>query len=241
MISPMIDSGKYMVRLLDHCESVLESLDVSGCFQVANDNLSSILTRCPLLRRLNVKNCRKVNDMFLYEITKLPALKLIALDLGGNFNITDEGVRFFLKNYRHISTLESISLSGLSISDETVLLLLQQCTGLLSLSLAYLDLKESTILQVLQVLGKQLEQLDLSWPSTTPNSRNTQPSSAFLIEHIPALCPMLTVLDLTANRNLQLPHVQEIIERKLTYQVECFNNFLARLLIIMIHFIFLKF
>lgn len=210
------------MSVVETCSNELVELNVTGCFQIMDQHLITIFARCPKLKVVQVGNCRKLTDEFLNGIVSQQGLKLRQLDIGGNFNITDDGVRNFIKQYRHINLLEELSLSGLPISDETILLLSQQATGLRSLGLSYLDLKESTILTVLQTLGKQLEKLDMSWPSSTPHARNTQVSAVFLVENIPALCPMLTHLDLTANRNLTLPHVQEIIERKLSYQVYFF-------------------
>lgn len=209
------------MSVVETCSSELIELNVTGCFQITDQHLVAIFSRCPKLKVVQIGNCRKLTDDLLNGIANQQGLKFRQLDIGGNFNITDDGVRRFIKQYKHIHLLEELSLSGLPISDETVLLLCQQATSLKSLGLSYLDLKESTILTVLQTLGRQLEKLDMSWPSSTPHARNAQPSAVFLVDSIPSLCPMLTHLDLAANRNLTLPHVQEIIERKLSYQV-CF-------------------
>lgn len=215
-------SGKYVVRLLDHCADTLTSLDVSGCFQVSGAVMNTVISRCPNLRRLNLKNCRKLNDDFLRDLVQYPNLILTELNIGGNFNITDAGIRLFLQQYRNIHALEEFGVSGLDVRDESVLLMARKFTGIKSLQLAYMDVRESTITELLQALGRQLERLDISWPSTTANVKNPQPAAKFLVEVICANCPLLTELDVTANRNLQLPHVQEIIDRKLSMQVTYF-------------------
>eukprot|EP01033_Poteriospumella_lacustris_P004607 gene4607-3300_t len=209
---------KYVVRLLDHCADTLTSLDVSGCFQVSGAVMNTVISRCPNLRRLNLKNCRKLNDDFLRDLVQYPNLILTELNIGGNFNITDTGIRLFLQQYRNIHALEEFGVSGLDVRDESVLLMARKFTGIKSLQLAYMDVRESTITELLQALGRQLERLDISWPSTTANVKNPQPAAKFLVEVICANCPLLTELDVTANRNLQLPHVQEIIDRKLSMQ-----------------------
>lgn len=211
-------SGKYVLRLLEFCAPTLVSLDVSGCFQVTVPVLKTVMASCPNLRRLNVKNCRKLTDAFLEDILSFPSLSLLELNVGGNFNITDRGIRNFVTHYPAIHLLENFGVSGLEVHDDTVLLIGAKCTGLRHLQLAYIDVRESTIAELLQAIGRPLESLDISWLSTTSNAKNAQPSAKFIVDVICNNCAMLTELDVTANRNLQLPHVQEIIDRKLSQQ-----------------------
>lgn len=217
----MFATGKYVVRLLDHCADTLTSLDVSGCFQVSCAVMNAIMSRCPNLKRLNLKNCRKLTDGLFQDILSFPSLTLLELNVGGNFNITDQGIRQFVQSYRNIHLLEDFGISGLDVRDETVSLMARRCTGLKVLQLAYLDIRESTLTELLQAIGPQLDKLDISWPSTTANAKNLQPSAAFIVDIISNNCPLLTELDVTANRSLQLKHVEELIDRKLSLQVCC--------------------
>jgi hypothetical protein len=234
-VANVFSSGKYILDAIDQCFSTLTHIDVSGCFQITDQHLISVLEKCPKLTHINIKNCRKITDTFLRQLATASHLHLLEVDIGGNFNITDEGVKFFVKQYRGINHIEDFTISGLTISDDTILQILRTCSNLKHFRIAYLDLKESTLIQIFQVLGRQLESLDLSWPSSTPNARNVQPSGPFLVEHLPSLCPMLTTLDLSANRNITLAHIQEIIERKLSYQVKI----IIIILIIVFSYLFL--
>lgn len=237
-------SGNYVRKLLNFCASTLTSLDVSGCFQVTEEVLHTVLEKCPNLRRLNVKNCRKLTNNFLDDILTFPSLTLQELNFGGNFNINDVGIRNFVRNYRNIHMLENFGFSGLEVQDETISLIGQKCFGLKVLEMAYLDVREATLADLLASIGRQLEKLDIAWLSTTPNAKNAQPAAKFIVDTLCTNCPLLTELDLTANRNLQLPHIQELVDRKLSLQVMNIFGSDYRHLILIYHchiFIFKKF
>lgn len=208
--------GKYLVGATSLCEENLVKLDVSGCFQVNNHHVVSVLEQCPNIYRLNVRNCRKITDELLENIVTSNYNNLTEFDFGGNFNITDDGVRKFIDNYSSAAQITSLSISGLQISDETILLIAKKCKSLTSLGCGYLDLRETTIQTLMTKLGSQLEFFDWSWPSTAPVVRNVQPSAVFIVDTLTTLCPSLREVDLTGNRNLTLPNIIELIERKLT-------------------------
>lgn len=73
--------------LFVHCV-VFKHIDVSGCFQVCDDTVQYIITKCVYLKNLNLRNCRKLTDVALNHLVKCNDTKITALHLGGNFNLT---------------------------------------------------------------------------------------------------------------------------------------------------------
>lgn len=70
----------------------LEILDLSGCFNVTDNNLNVALTSClPSLAHLNLSLCKSVTDTSLARISKLLP-NLICLDLAGCSRITASGL-----------------------------------------------------------------------------------------------------------------------------------------------------
>lgn len=63
------------------CADTLVHLNIAGCFQIDDAHLIRILTMCPLLVRLNIKNCRKLTDKVLNELTRR-RISLLELNIG---------------------------------------------------------------------------------------------------------------------------------------------------------------
>lgn len=207
--------GKYLLRAIGYCYKTLTSLDVSGCFQVDDDKLKSVVERCPNLVEINAKNCRKLTDTLLHNLVNQNSTKIISLNIGGNFNITDSGVRLFVENYRYANNMQDLIISGLVVSDETILAITKRFRSLKTLGLAYLDLHETTLQELFTKIGVGLERIDLSWPSTTPMARNPQPSCPVLIDNLSRCCPNLFDLDISGNKNFTVADVTDLIERRL--------------------------
>ena len=93
--------GKYLLRIIDECCKNLEYFDASGSFQLDNDCVEQIVSKCTKLKYLSVQNCRKLTDECIKSFTKKrkPALKVNALNIGGNYNITLTGFYDFLNHY----------------------------------------------------------------------------------------------------------------------------------------------
>lgn len=205
-------SGKYLLQAIRTCNHSLTKLDVGGCFQVDDTKISDILDLCQHLTTLNVRNCRKLTDRFLQLLAKQAHIPLKHLNIGGDYNITNQGVKHFIETYPNIDKIEELILSGLSLEDDTINLIVKNCTSLKSLGLGYLDLEEGTWIHVLKTLGPQLEKLDISWPSTTPLSKNLPPNPQSVAEVLALECPGLVDIDLTGHRNFTLEDVVELLE-----------------------------
>jgi len=99
--------------------SCLGTLDITGVHGLTDTILSNIICggSFPRLRRLSVKNCRKLTGKGIAALVKLP--KLCALDLGGCFNIHPNDVVSLIQN--HPSTkkgrFQELYASGLGWTD----------------------------------------------------------------------------------------------------------------------------
>jgi hypothetical protein len=159
-------SGRYLLRAVGYCYNTITSLDVSGCFQVDDDKLKSVVEQCPNLVEINARNCRKLTDTLLFNLINENDAMILSLNIGGNFNITDSGVRSFIEHYRHAGDLQEFVVSGLVVSDETILAITKRCRSLKTLGLGYLDLHESTLQELFTrlVLGWK----ELIYPGRLP-------------------------------------------------------------------------
>ena len=99
--------------------SCLGTLDVTGVHGLTDSILSGIICggSFPHLKRLSVKNCRKLTGRGLASLVRLT--KLTALDIGGCFNILPDDVIAMVRN--HPSTkagnFEELYASGLGWTD----------------------------------------------------------------------------------------------------------------------------
>lgn len=112
----------------------LVSLDLGGCLLVDDDSVREITQSCrDSLRRLGLRNCRKLTDESVKNVAQLP--KLAELDIGGDFNITSEGIREHLLSKKSKQTLVGLGASGLDADDS--LLSALSATTFVRLGLGY--------------------------------------------------------------------------------------------------------
>jgi hypothetical protein len=181
---------------------------------VDDGKLTDVLESCPQLVSINVRNCRKVTDRFLDELVKCQRLPLKELDIGGDFNITNDGVLAFAQRFQGLSQLTQFSVSGLPVQVGTIEVLVKKLKSIKSLGLGYLDLDEKTWELVLRELGPQLEKLDVSWPSTVPLCKYSPPSAEVVINGLVDYCDNLIDIDITGNKSLAYGHIIDLIERR---------------------------
>ena len=179
---------------------------------------------CPHITHLNTKSCRKLSDAFLSTLVKNKTIKLESLDIGGNYNITDQAVHSFVSSYHNISELKELNLSGLSLTDDTISLVVKRCSSLVSIGLGYLDLKEGTYREVFDTLGHQLVHVNLSWSSSVMPARCMQPGADFLVDCLVTLCPVLREVDLSGNKNVTVQPITDLIDRKSALLVDTMND-----------------
>nr|SVE74716.1 EOG090X05GA [Daphnia carinata] len=123
----------------------IESLDLSGCFNVTDIGIAHALTSdLPTLKRLNLSLCKQITDSSLSRLAQY-CRQLQELDLGGCCNVTNAGLLLIawglkslkslnLRSCWHVSDLGIASLAGLGSDAEGNLALehlgLQDCQKL---------------------------------------------------------------------------------------------------------------
>lgn len=202
-------SAAYIKSLVDK-SAVLEELNVSGCFQVDDDIVIYIIQKCRKLRKLNIQNCRKLTDRCLDEIAA-SGLELVSLDIGGNMNMTEQGVVRFLNTYPFAQLLKELNLSGLPVTDSVLLALVNRCRAVETLGIAYALVHEEDVKILLSRIGNRLKKLNIAWLPCNDTS-NTYSVSFF--EHINATCPVLVALDLSGMRTVTAATLQKFLEAR---------------------------
>lgn len=179
-------TNKSMIQMIDVCCDTLVRLDLQGTFFVDDALVKHIMKKCKALDTLSLRNCRKLTDSTLERIAE-HGNNLHRLDLGGNFNYTTLGIQNFLKTYQNLSNLVELNISGLFVDSDT-LLLLTKCTSLTKLSIGYADTNEQSLRLLLNAIGYQLDNLNISWIE--------QISAAFFSEYLAKAAPRLVELDI---------------------------------------------
>lgn len=223
----------YLSMILSRCPK-LELLDLSGTFSIDDDCIQMVLRMCPFIRRLGLQSCRKLSNICLGHIsTHSP---LVGLQLGGNFNITADGIREYLQS-PSVAHLQELSLAGLQLTDEIFNLIAKKCTQLRKLSFAYSNCTETALRTMLTHVGSQLESLSVAWiGSNFPDNATYQLTSDFIADFLPRHCPRLVELDVSGLKNVTSSTLANLIEVKYQ-QVLCEHLFYfapSRILIFMI-------
>ena len=207
---PIYETGRYLLKVISFCSNTLVSVDVSGCFQTDDATIAKLLKSCHKLQNLNIKNCRKLTDITLESIVSLRN-PLDTLNIGGNFNMTPQGVQNFFLSYPHVHRLREMHVSGLMINDDILVSVAAKCTGLTSFGLGYSDVSESGLSKLLSVLGPQFVKLNVSWLSTL----HAQISTAFLLEVLATYCPRLIELDVSGMKNFTSANLTQLLDTRI--------------------------
>nr|SVE94211.1 EOG090X05GA [Simocephalus serrulatus] len=143
------------LRDVTHGLPNIESLDLSGCFNVTDIGIAHALTAdLPTLKRLNLSLCKQITDSSLSRLSQ-HCRQLQELDLGGCCNVTNAGLLLIawglkslkslnLRSCWHVSDLGIASLAGLGSDAEGNLALehlgLQDCQKLTDDALMHVSL-----------------------------------------------------------------------------------------------------
>lgn len=138
--------------MLDHCCSTLQSFDVSGCFQVDDAVLIDTLTRCNQLKYLDIENCRKISDKGVDGLVSSKR-KLDSINIGGDYNITNTGLKKFVTKFPNLRDLRHLHVSGLDINDDIIYSIVDNCSDLTSLSISFADISEDALNTLLDKFG----------------------------------------------------------------------------------------
>mmetsp|Transcript_5277 Transcript_5277/g.5419 ORF Transcript_5277/g.5419 Transcript_5277/m.5419 type:complete len:327 (+) Transcript_5277:197-1177(+) len=204
-------SSRYINQIVDRCKNLVE-LDISGCFQVTDETIRDILTKCPKLTSLNLRNCRKVTDLSLRHTVEY-GKKLIELHIGGNFNITANGIRMLLLSHSNMSNFKAIHLSGLPVTEEHIGIIQKKTKYLTSVSFAYATLSELCFKQFIHTVGSRLESICIGW--TTTKIETGEHVSNSVLEFLVSSCPRLVIMDISGLKNVTASFIQQLVDIKI--------------------------
>jgi hypothetical protein len=206
-------SPVYLSKIISRCPN-LTSLDVSGTFLVDDECVTMILQMCPMIKHLGLQSCRKLSNQCLETVTRL-GRNIDSLQLGGNFNITNDGLVNFLRT-ENVAQLVELSFAGLPLSDEVLMLIGRKCQLLRKLSFAYCICTEASLRTMLTQVGGQLESLSVAWIGTAlPDIADYQITSDFIADFLPRYCPKLKDLDVCGLKNITATSLLGLLDYKL--------------------------
>mmetsp|Transcript_2498 Transcript_2498/g.4538 ORF Transcript_2498/g.4538 Transcript_2498/m.4538 type:complete len:339 (+) Transcript_2498:44-1060(+) len=219
-------SVQYLTAVLKRCPQ-LTSLDISGCFPIDDDVISDVLDLCPLLENLCIRNCRKLTDTALITLQK-KSKHLTVLSIGGNINLTDNGLQRFINQFSGAPRLLELHVSGLPLSPALLAAIAKRCTSLRNISIGYAILTTETFRSFIEQVGPGLDQLSIAWVegavthhAAGPSSSVSLGSGADFLDLVRTCCPLLTVLDLTGVKSVNAAALQQFLDFKYT-QMEKF-------------------
>lgn len=199
----------YLLDAIKRCPN-LASIDVSGCLLVDDNVLKRILQICPSLINVQIRNCRKMTDASAgCLITHCKMLRRI--NMGGNANMSPDGLLNLVRNHPNNKNFEELYLSGLPITEEILQAVVECCPKLAEISIGYAIITDNVLRNFLQSIGPRLQRLSISW--MTAFDANDSVSSDIL-EFIASTCPRLTSLDVSGLRNITVQSIQQFVETK---------------------------
>ncbi len=120
----------------------LSCLDLGSCLQLDDSALAIIVDACASsLKRLNVRDCRKLTDQAFTSLQSARALEDV--DVGGNFNMTIKGASSYVsasskrKSTNDERCLSGIAVGGLGCDDAFLAILAKKVPSLRVLGGAY--------------------------------------------------------------------------------------------------------
>lgn len=110
-IRAMVDSGM---------GENIGALDLTGVQGLTDDLLLALLSKCPNLIRLSLKNCRRITQKGLESVKQLK--NLTCLDVGGSYNLSAQNV---LDVVQELPNLVELHASGIAWTDDTLMQLVE--------------------------------------------------------------------------------------------------------------------
>ncbi|KAI9913738.1 hypothetical protein PsorP6_005118 [Peronosclerospora sorghi] len=139
----------------------LHSVNFSGCFRLTDDAIEMLLKNCPEMKELSIENCRKLTDKTLDHMRKL-ALKLQSFDIGGNFNMTIQGITKLIEKHPNHAKFTKLYVSGHPVTDQTIKTIMVKCRKLHSLSVGYCAITDEALIALLKK-RESVSRLCLHW------------------------------------------------------------------------------
>ncbi|TYZ61723.1 hypothetical protein PybrP1_008336 [[Pythium] brassicae (nom. inval.)] len=141
-------STAFIVKLSTICPK-LHSVSLSGCFRLTDDAIEVLARNCQDLKELNIENCRKLTDLSLEHLRK-HAPKLQSIDVGGNFNMTIQGITKLIEKHPNHAKFTRVHISGHAVTDNTLKVIMTKCRKLHSLSIGYCAVSDDAVISLLK-------------------------------------------------------------------------------------------
>lgn len=154
-----------------------------------------------MVERFSIRNCRKLTDATLEHIAR-HGKKIVALDIGGCFNMTAKGVDSFCKFHANASNFTELDISGISVTTQTLEILCKHCRSLEVLRMGFIEYMEDTLMQTLRPLVGNLRSLHVHW--------NTCVTDSFLVWLAKSL-PRLEDLNLCGCSHVSVDGVSDML------------------------------
>jgi F-box/leucine-rich repeat protein 2/20 len=139
----------------------LRLLDLSGCFRISDEGLSHVLKACSELTEISLENCRKLTDASLVALAD-HTKKLKAFNVGGNFNMTLDGIHILLDTHENHAKFAEVHISGHAATDATLNLITDRCKKLRGLSVGYSNVTDAGMMAMLK-RRHHVRELRLHW------------------------------------------------------------------------------
>ena len=195
-------TGSFLQALSLTCPN-LKEVNLSGCFKIGDNGVLHILQKCASLSSLNLENCRKLSDASLTHMIH-HGQKLSTIDVGGNFNMTTEGIANLVQNHANRSKFVGLHVSGHALPDWLLQLITDKLKQLQHLSIGYTDVQTANLISLL-TRRPHLRRLRCHWCP--------QLDEAF-IKFVPQ-CPALDTLDLTGIKGISDRALLEMMDSKM--------------------------
>lgn len=167
----------------------LACLDLTGSHTLTDSVVDHLLQHCPNLKRLSLKNCRRLTNASLQSVvTYCP--QITCLDIGGTYNMTTSVVMDCIPQLDHLNELYA---SGLGWTDHTLSQLVETKSDWKGLGLAFSIVTGSGLRMSLAQCG-QLEILNIAFCEAACDSS--------LLGYLGRSLPLVKALDIRGNNQI---------------------------------------
>eukprot|EP00752_Nemacystus_decipiens_P003939 g3607.t1 len=160
---------------------MLRSVNLTACFYIRDASIEALLSRCTLVERLYLRNCRKLTDLTLEHIVRLGP-KIAAVDIGGCFNINAAAVDNLCEAHPNSGGFTELDISGILVTANTLEVVCRRCRRLEQLRMGFVEYMEATLTSTLAPLVGNLRSLHVHW-----NSCVTDEFLSWAVQSIPRL------------------------------------------------------
>ncbi|CCI43003.1 unnamed protein product [Albugo candida] len=184
--------------------SNIHAVNFSGCFRLTDNAIEILLRKCRELKDVNLENCRKLSDASL-DLLRIHASKLQCIDVGGNFNMTIQGITRFVEKHPNRSRFHKLHISGHFVTEHALRVVMAKCKKLRSLSVGYSSLSDDAIITFL-THRKSITRLSIHWNGAITDK---------LLRFMAIGCPNLVELNLCGVKSVSSNALLEMLKQKM--------------------------